>query len=81
MTDSCLAGYHGTIFAYGQVTVVDGCILTKKTGSGKTYTVQGNLVNGRAIYEQRGIMPRIFEYLFGRIAKDERSVGSLVCSF
>lgn len=29
ITDSCLQGYNGTIFAYGM------------TGSGKTFTIQG----------------------------------------
>ena len=29
ITESCLQGYNGTIFAYGQ------------TGAGKTYTIQG----------------------------------------
>jgi len=29
IADSCLQGYNGTIFAYGQ------------TGAGKTYTIQG----------------------------------------
>ena len=37
-----LEGYNGTIFAYGQ------------TSSGKTYTMQGELMNP----EQRGLAPR-----------------------
>lgn len=31
MVDNCLAGYHSTIFAYGQ------------TGAGKTHTISGSL--------------------------------------
>ena len=41
-TTGFLEGYNGTIFAYGQ------------TSSGKTYTMQGELMNP----EQRGLAPR-----------------------
>lgn len=60
ITDTCLAGYNGTIFAYGQ------------TGSGKTFTIQGK--DG----SNRGLMPRVFNYLCGQIAREERKQGSKV---
>lgn len=46
-----LDGYNGTIFAYGQ------------TGSGKTYTMSG----GGIEWDERGIIPRVFEHLFDEI--------------
>ncbi|KAF6004254.1 hypothetical protein F1559_004361 [Cyanidiococcus yangmingshanensis] len=62
IAESCLDGYNGTIFAYGQ------------TGSGKTYTMQGEVCSdpnpdGR---DGRGLMPRMFEYMFAQIARRER---------
>jgi kinesin family protein 15 len=57
-TDSCLKGYNGCIFAYGQ------------TGSGKTFTMQGpDAIDTKS--EDRGLIPRTFEYLFERIAAKE----------
>jgi hypothetical protein len=51
-TDSCLAGYNGSIFAYGQ------------TGSGKTFTMQGpELDVAESGSAQRGLIPRALEYL------------------
>ena len=44
-----MAGYNGTIFAYGQ------------TGCGKTHTMIG--VKGD--YSQRGIIPNSFDHIFG----------------
>lgn len=61
ISDNCLQGYNGTIFAYGQ------------TGSGKTHTMQGP-TDGTP--EERGIIPRCFEYLFGMIAREEKRVPS-----
>lgn len=46
--DSVLAGYNGTIFAYGQ------------TGTGKTFTITG----GAERYSDRGIIPRTLSYLY-----------------
>jgi len=68
--DSCLAGYNGTIFAYGQ------------TGSGKTFTMQGPEESIHAqsgdIRQLRGIMPRVFEYIFDSIQKEKEEKGTAV---
>lgn len=76
MVENCMSGYNSCMFAYGQ------------TGSGKTYTMMGeiNEVEG-TLYEDCGITPRIFEYLFARIRKeeedrkDEKLKFSCKCSF
>ncbi|KAF5288825.1 hypothetical protein FQR65_LT11940 [Abscondita terminalis] len=47
-------GHNGTIFAYGQ------------TGSGKTYTITGS----SSYFEQRGIIPRSIEEIFGFVRKN-----------
>eukprot|EP00948_MAST-09A_sp_MAST-9A-sp1_P001425 g1425.t1 len=52
VVDSSLRGYNATIFAYGQ------------TGTGKTYTMEGFNSQGT---EQRGIIPRAIEQIFGHI--------------
>ena len=56
-----IKGYNGTIFAYGQ------------TGSGKTYTIEGEFENDN----NRGIIPRAFEYLFNRTKNLEDKDNSL----
>ncbi|EFN57204.1 hypothetical protein CHLNCDRAFT_10198, partial [Chlorella variabilis] len=80
IVDNCLAGYNGCIFAYGQ------------TGSGKTYTMlggsgeEGDAPGGAggagagARDDSRGLIQRVFEHLFARIA---RGGGKflLECSF
>lgn len=67
MADYCLEGYNGTVFAYGQ------------TGSGKTFTMQGLLTDsGDLVYEHRGLIPRVLEYLFAQI-KDRQKTKS--CEF
>ncbi len=53
VVDKVLAGYNGTIFAYGQ------------TGTGKTFTMEGF----NAEPELRGIIPNSFAHIFGHIAK------------
>lgn len=53
IVEKVLAGYNGTIFAYGQ------------TGTGKTYTMEG--INTEP--ELRGVIPNSFAHLFGQIAK------------
>lgn len=50
--------FTGTIFAYGQ------------TGTGKTYTMEGE----RMEPEKRGIIPNSFAHIFGHIAKCEGEV-------
>ncbi|KAJ0264438.1 Kinesin-like protein KIN-12D [Hirschfeldia incana] len=62
MVENCLSGYNSCIFAYGQ------------TGSGKTYTMLGEV--GDLEFKpspNRGMMPRIFEFLFARIQAEEES--------
>jgi len=53
VVDSALQGYNATIFAYGQ------------TGTGKTYTMEGFNIEGNV--EERGIIPRAIEQIFGHI--------------
>lgn len=55
IVEKVLAGYNGTILAYGQ------------TGTGKTFTMEG--VNSKP--ELRGIIPNSFAHIFGFIAKAE----------
>ena len=55
IANACLDGYNGCIFAYGQ------------TGAGKTYTIQGNGLDTNIDMDKRGILPRVFEYLFSEI--------------
>ncbi|XP_022897116.1 kinesin-like protein KIN-12F isoform X3 [Olea europaea var. sylvestris] len=76
MVENCLSGYNSCMFAYGQ------------TGSGKTYTMLGGIeeleVNPSP---NRGMTPRIFEFLFARIRaeeeirRDERLIYNCKCSF
>ncbi|KAK6160939.1 hypothetical protein DH2020_004320 [Rehmannia glutinosa] len=76
MVDNCMSGYNSCMFAYGQ------------TGSGKTYTMMGEIdkMDGK-LCDDCGITPRIFEYLFTRITKEEESrkheklTYSCKCSF
>ncbi|KAL0050716.1 hypothetical protein WJX82_005679 [Trebouxia sp. C0006] len=71
IVENFLAGYNSSIFAYGQ------------TGAGKTYTMIGQLGHS----DQRGLAPRVFEYIFKRISEEEDNVGrdqvrySVKCSF
>ncbi|KAF6212338.1 hypothetical protein GE061_012860, partial [Apolygus lucorum] len=62
IVEKVLAGYNGTIFAYGQ------------TGTGKTFTMEG--VNTEP--ELRGVIPNSFAHLFGRIAKASEETKFLV---
>ena len=65
IVDSSLSGYNATIFAYGQ------------TGTGKTYTMEGFTLSdlqvggggggGGGSVEDRGIIPRAIEQIFGHI--------------
>ena len=49
LVESVMAGYNGTIFAYGQ------------TGCGKTHT----MIGVRGDHMQRGIIPNSFDHIFG----------------
>ncbi|XP_010525678.1 PREDICTED: kinesin-like protein KIN-12D [Tarenaya hassleriana] len=76
MVENCLSGYNSCIFAYGQ------------TGSGKTYTMLGEVDELEVKPSpHRGMMPRIFEFLFARIQaeeesrRDERLKYNCKCSF
>ncbi|XP_036437019.1 kinesin-like protein KIF3C isoform X1 [Colossoma macropomum] len=55
LVDSVLQGFNGTVFAYGQ------------TGTGKTYTMQGQWMEA----ERRGIIPRSFEHIFTHISRSQ----------
>ena len=59
LSDACMAGYNGTIFAYGQ------------TGSGKTYTMGIGDTEAATI----GLAPRVLDYLFAWMARDERKTS------
>ncbi|XVF67637.1 hypothetical protein PTKIN_Ptkin10aG0137300 [Pterospermum kingtungense] len=76
MVENCLSGYNSCMFAYGQ------------TGSGKTYTMLGEMEDLEAKPSpQRGMIPRIFEFLFARIQaeeeirRDEKLKYNCKCSF
>ena len=53
IVDGVLAGYNGTVFAYGQ------------TGTGKTFTMEGD----RKRPEMRGIIPNSFAHIFDHVAR------------
>ncbi|KAK1276832.1 Kinesin-like protein KIN12B [Acorus gramineus] len=62
MVENCLSGYNSCMFAYGQ------------TGSGKTHTMLGEIDELEVRPgPDRGMTPRIFEFLFARIKAEEES--------
>ena len=65
LVDSVLDGYNGTIFAYGQ------------TGCGKTHTMMGN----PNVEQLRGIIPRAFEHIFGKIENSGDKNYLIRCSY
>lgn len=66
LVEGILQGFNATIFAYGQ------------TGSGKTHTMEGDLTSE----EHRGIIPRMFDYLFQTIEQaDEEMEFQVKVSF
>ncbi|CAK9153119.1 unnamed protein product, partial [Ilex paraguariensis] len=76
MVENCLSGYNSCMFAYGQ------------TGSGKTFTMLGEIEELEVKPSpNRGMTPRIFEFLFARIRaeeeirRDERLKYNCKCSF
>ena len=79
IADSCMQGYNGTIFAYGQ------------TGAGKTFTIQGPILDvdanaeldqsslaqaraSKSMKESEGIIQRSFEYIFQNIQAQQQLV-------
>ena len=70
---SCLTGYNGSIFAYGQ------------TGAGKTYTIMGSLSESYFNFDNRGILPRCLEFIFSTIKREiKKNIGIeylIKCSF
>ncbi|XP_028848308.1 kinesin-like protein KIF6 isoform X2 [Denticeps clupeoides] len=65
VADSVLAGYNGTIFAYGQ------------TASGKTFTITG----GAERYSDRGIIPRTLSYLYQHFSQDSTMAYTIHISY
>jgi kinesin family protein 11 len=63
-----LDGFNCTIFAYGQ------------TGTGKTYTMTGDISNILPPPDAAGIIPRVLYALFDRLEADEIE-NSVKCSF
>ncbi|KAJ4804426.1 phragmoplast-associated kinesin-related protein [Rhynchospora pubera] len=62
MVENCMSGYNSCMFAYGQ------------TGSGKTHTMLGEISDlDVRPSPDRGMTPRIFEFLFARIRAEEES--------
>lgn len=68
MTFQVLNGFNCTIFAYGQ------------TGTGKTYTMTGDISNVLPLPDAAGIIPRVLDALFTRLEADETE-NSVKCSF
>ncbi|KAI9103234.1 P-loop containing nucleoside triphosphate hydrolase protein [Phlyctochytrium arcticum] len=62
IVEGVLAGYNGTIFAYGQ------------TGTGKTFSMEGI----RDVPELRGIIPNAFGHIFTEISLADKSTQFLV---
>ena len=115
ITENCVAGYNGTVFAYGQTGTgqftrfvatpfrmssveamrshFSGATSVFPTvrshlrhnppvppypiRAGKTYTMSGPTENGVPVgaVEQRGLIPRMFEYLFALIGREEKRSG------
>jgi kinesin family protein 15 len=68
VVDACISGYNATIFAYGQ------------TGSGKTFTMSGSGDAWGSSNELRGLIPRVMEHMFERIAAAKASDSTLECA-
>ena len=64
IVESVLQGYNGTIFAYGQ------------TGTGKTFTMQGDQKNELL----KGIIPRTFEQIFNTIHGTDHTEFLVSCT-
>ena len=59
IVEDIMAGYNGTIFAYGQ------------SGSGKTYTMYGNDIYDN---NSKGVIPRVVEEIFKRVEKADSDI-------
>ncbi|KAL1305224.1 hypothetical protein AAFC00_002141 [Neodothiora populina] len=66
--DEVLGGFNCTIFAYGQ------------TGTGKTYTMSGDISDMQPLPDNAGIIPRVLHSLFHKIGDEEQEVV-VKCSF
>lgn len=72
---SCLAGYNGSVYVYGQ------------TGAGKTHTMCGPITSVQSMQfdERRGIICRMLDYVFSEVARrgteDPGVEHSCRCSF
>ncbi|KAF2102371.1 kinesin heavy chain [Rhizodiscina lignyota] len=66
--DEVLAGFNCTIFAYGQ------------TGTGKTYTMSGDISDQLPLPDAAGIIPRVLHALFSKLESDDFE-NSVKCSF
>ncbi|CAK1354556.1 unnamed protein product [Cercospora beticola] len=68
--DEVLNGFNCTIFAYGQ------------TGTGKTYTMSGDISDTLPIPEAAGIIPRVLHTLFAKLGDESEKIEhSVKCSF
>ena len=66
MIDSVMQGYEATVFAYGQ------------TGTGKTHTMEGDVMDAN----EKGVIPRSVEAIFERLGrKDKYSEFSVSASY
>lgn len=63
-----LDGFNCTIFAYGQ------------TGTGKTYTMTGDIADVLPLPDAAGIVPRVLYALFDKLSQEETE-SSVKCSF
>ncbi|KAH7119976.1 P-loop containing nucleoside triphosphate hydrolase protein [Dendryphion nanum] len=66
--DEVLNGFNCTIFAYGQ------------TGTGKTYTMSGDISDVLPLPDAAGIVPRVLYSLFSRLEAEEVE-NDVKCSF
>ncbi|KAF2863338.1 kinesin-domain-containing protein [Piedraia hortae CBS 480.64] len=70
--DEVLGGFNCTIFAYGQ------------TGTGKTYTMSGDITDTLPIPAASGVIPRALHSLFDRLSNEQEEKAteySVKCSF
>jgi kinesin family protein 11 len=64
-----ISGFNCTIFAYGQ------------TGTGKTYTMSGDITDSLPLPDAAGIIPRVLHGLFQKLEGEEDAETSVKCSF